>query len=187
VLDLAPLDGSDPAENLATVEAEIAGHGTGLERLPRILALSKADLVTPEVASAAAEEWRARLGEEVLDVIVTSAATAQGVDALKAALMQHVPVEALAPPSEALAEHRLYRPGADEGFSVERAPDGSFRVSGPRVERLLARHDIENDEALRYIEERLRAIGVIRALEAAGFEPGDDVEIAGTVFELDPA
>jgi GTP-binding protein len=57
---------------------------------------------------------------------------------------------------------------------------------GPRVERLLARHDIDNDEALSYIEERLRAIGVIRALEAAGFEPGDDVEIAGTIFELDP-
>ena len=28
--------------------------------------------------------------------------------------------------------------------------------------------------------------GVIKALQAAGFEPGDDVEIAGTVFELDP-
>jgi hypothetical protein len=27
---------------------------------------------------------------------------------------------------------------------------------------------------------------VIRRLEAAGFKPGDDVEIAGTVFELDP-
>jgi GTP-binding protein len=96
-------------------------------------------------------------------------------------------VEAPAAPEEALAEHRLYRPGADEGFSVDRGPDGTYRVSGPRVERLLARHDIENDEALAYIEERLRSIGVIRALEAAGFEAGDDVEIAGTVFELDPA
>jgi GTP-binding protein len=28
-------------------------------------------------------------------------------------------------------------------------------------------------------------MGVIRALEAAGFQPGDDVEIAGIVFELD--
>jgi GTP-binding protein len=187
VLDLAPLDGSDPIANYATVEAEIAGHGAGLERLPRILALSKADLVPPDVAAAALDEWRARVGEDVLDVIVTSAATGQGMDELKAALMRQVPVEPPAPPSEALAEHRLYRPGADEGFSVERTAEGGFRVSGPRVERLLARHDIENDEALRYIEERLRAIGVIRALERAGFEPGDDVEIAGTVFELDPA
>ncbi len=29
-------------------------------------------------------------------------------------------------------------------------------------------------------------MGVIRALEAAGFSSGDDVEIAGVVFELDP-
>ena len=36
------------------------------------------------------------------------------------------------------------------------------------------------------MEERLRAVGAIKALQAAGFEPGDDVEIAGIVFELDP-
>jgi GTP-binding protein len=186
VLDLAPLDGSDPAENLATIEAEIAQYGTGLEMLPRILALSKADLVPPEVAEAAARDWRERLGDEALDVIVTSAATGQGVDELKASLMQNVPAEPPAPPREALAEHRIYRPGADDGFSVERGSDGVFRVTGPRVERLLARHDIDNDEALAYIEDRLRAIGVIRELQAAGFEAGDDVEIAGTVFELHP-
>jgi GTP-binding protein len=54
------------------------------------------------------------------------------------------------------------------------------------VERLVARHDVENEEALRYLEERLRKIGVIRALASAGFQPGDDVEIGGVVFELDP-
>ena len=59
-------------------------------------------------------------------------------------------------------------------------------MEGTGVERLISRHDIENDESLRYVEERLRTLGVIRALEAAGFVPGDDVEIAGTVFELDP-
>jgi GTP-binding protein len=61
-----------------------------------------------------------------------------------------------------------------------------FRVEGEGVERLVARHDTDNEEALRYLEERLRAIGVIKALESAGFSAGDDVEIAGIVFELDP-
>jgi GTP-binding protein len=186
VLDLAPLDGSSPIENFKTIEGEIEQYGAGLERLPRILALSKADLVTPELAQAARGEWRERLGDDVIEVIVTSSATGQGVAALKAAIVENLPLEAPAPPRQALAEHRVYRPGADEGFSVERGDDGVFRVVGPRVERLLARHDIDNDEALSYIEERLRAIGVIKALQAAGFEPGDDVEIAGTVFELDP-
>ena len=52
-------------------------------------------------------------------------------------------------------------------------------MEGGRIDRLIARHDIDNAEALRYVEERLRALGVIKGLEAAGFEPGDDVEIAG--------
>ncbi|HEX8648406.1 MAG TPA: GTPase ObgE [Thermoleophilaceae bacterium] len=190
VLDLAPLDGSDPVESHATVEAELAAHGAGLERLPRILCLSKADLVTEERAAAAAAEWCERLGERAREVVVTSAATGRGLDELRRAILDGVPAErapeapAAEPELEGLAEHRTYRPGDD--FSVERTSDGGFRVAGERVERLLARHDPDNDEAMRYVEGRLRGMGVIAALESAGFKPGDDVEIGGIVFELDP-
>ena len=59
-------------------------------------------------------------------------------------------------------------------------------MSGESLDRLIARHDLENEEALAHIEHRLRRMGVIAALEAEGFEPGDDVEIGGVVFELDP-
>ncbi|HEX8856925.1 MAG TPA: GTPase ObgE [Thermoleophilaceae bacterium] len=188
VLDLAPLDGSDPVENFETVEAELETYGAGLAELPRILALSKADLVPAEEAERSAADWRERLGERVIDVIVTSAATGQGVDELAASLLRNVPehAPAAAEAEVELAEHRVYRPADDEGFRVERTPEGTFRVAGPRVDRLIARHDLENEDAMRYVEERLRAIGVIRALEAAGFEPGDDVELGGVVFELDP-
>jgi GTPase len=188
VLDLAPLDGSDPVANFETVEEEIAAHGAGLERLPRVLALSKADLVPPERAEVAVREWRGRVDE----VVVTSSATGQGLDELAAVIAAKVPLEPAPAPAadqpapDALAEHRVYRPAEAEEISISRGPDGAFRVSGARVERLLQRHDIDNPESLAYIEERLRALGVIRRLEAAGFEPGDDVEIAGTVFELDP-
>ena len=54
VLDLAPLDGSDPAANHAVIERELAEHDPRLAALPRILALSKADLVAPELADEAA-------------------------------------------------------------------------------------------------------------------------------------
>ena len=50
VLDLAPLDGSDPVENHRVIERELAGHDPRLAALPRVLALSKADLVAPEAA-----------------------------------------------------------------------------------------------------------------------------------------
>jgi GTP-binding protein len=199
VLDLAPLDGSDPVENHATIEAELAAHDPRLAALPRILALSKADLVPPEEAEAAAEMWREKFAapprEEwelpaptaEVPVLITSSATGLGTDELAKELFRRVPVappapaEAL-PGEQALAEHQVFRP-AGNGFSVEH--DGElFVVSGPRVERLLARHDLENEEALAHVEKTLHKMGVVRELEALGFEPGDDVEIAGIVFEL---
>ena len=122
-----------------------------------------------------------------LPVLVTSAATGAGVGELRDAIFEHVPEPEPEPAGgEQPATHRVYRPGAGDSFSVERLGPGAFRVDGGRIDRLIARHDIGNAEAMRYVEERLRSLGVIRALEAAGFEPGDDVEIAGVVFELDP-
>jgi GTP-binding protein len=187
VLDLAPLDGSDPRRNHATVEAELAGYGHGLAGLPRIVCLSKSDLVPPDQAERAAHEWRA-LVPAARAVVVTSAATGRGLDELAAQLFRHVPQEPPIAPADAdeVAEHRVYRPADDAGYRVERGSGGVLRVVGPAIERLLARHDVENEEALRYVESRLRKMGVIRALEQAGFRPGDDVELAGTVFELDP-
>src|SRR3954447_16048498 len=70
VLALAPLDGSAPASSFATVEAELEGHDARLAVLPRVLALSKADLVAPEVAQAARDSWAAHLGD--VPVVVTS-------------------------------------------------------------------------------------------------------------------
>ena len=69
---------------------------------------------------------------------------------------------------------------------MERLGDHSFRVSGRGVERLVARYDLENEDALAYLERRLRGIGVIGALEEEGFAPGDELEIAGVAFDLDP-
>src|SRR3954454_128510 len=185
VLELAPIDGSDPAENWATIERELAAHDERLAALPRVLALSKADLV-PAGAAGARSEWARRLGEDV-PVIVTSSATGEGLDALAGTLVGLVP-EAPAVVDEPgdLAEHMTFRPAADRGFEVSRLSDGSFRVAGRGMDALIGRYDLENDEALAHVEHTLERIGVVRALEDAGFEPGDDVEIGGVVFELHP-
>src|SRR3954453_20909164 len=185
VLELAPIDGSDPAENWATIERELAAHDERRAALPRVLALSKADLV-PAEAAAARSEWAGRLGEDV-PVIVTSSATGEGLDALAGTLVGLVP-EAPAVVDEPgdLAEHMTFRPAADRGFEVSRLGDGTFRVAGRGMDALVGRYDLENDEALAHVEHTLERIGVVRALEEAGFEPGDDVEIGGVVFELHP-
>jgi GTP-binding protein len=187
VLDLAPLDGTDPAANHRVIEREIAQHDPRLAELPRVLALSKADLVPEETAAAAAVEWERRLG---LPVVVTSAATRAGLEELQRELLRRVPVaepEAEGAGEDEVAEFQVFRPASRRAFEVTRTAHGTLRVVGDAVDRLIARHDLENDEALAHVEHRLRRMGVIAALEAKGFVPGDDVELGGVVFELDPS
>jgi GTP-binding protein len=206
---MAPeISGGEQADALAnhqTIERELAAHDERLALLPRVLALSKADLVTPERASELIAQWQARLGPEV-PVIATSSATSEGVAALASELLRRVATgevpaaggppgppapgraAATAPASEEqLAEHMVFRPTGGSGFRVQRLGPRSFAVRGRGIELLLARHDVDNEEAMAYLEGRLRRIGVIRALEEEGFQPGDEIEIAGITFELDPS
>jgi GTP-binding protein len=200
VLDLAPEltagEEADIVSNHATIERELAAHDERLARLPRVLALSKADLVPRHRVLDAIARWSERLGTHV-PVIATSSATGAGVRELSLELLRRTPElppagPTLFPPAGVpagepeLAEHMVFRPGASSGFAVSRVAAGSFVVTGRGVERLLARYDVDNEDAMAYLEGRLRKIGVLRALEAEGFQAGDELEIAGVAFELDP-
>jgi len=213
VLDLRPLDGSDPDANHAVIERELELHDPRLAALPRILVLSKADLVSEDQAQEARARWQARFDADLVPreawepedpsaatpVLVTSSATGLGLDELTRALFRRVPVQAIddgharagalgsAPPTalDDLPAHQTYRPAVRKAWEVQAVSAGVWSVSGPDVERLLARHDLENEDALAHVEHRLGKMGVLRALQEAGFASGDDVEIDGVVFELD--
>jgi GTPase len=206
VLDVAPElsgeHGADAPANFETIERELAAHDSRLAQLPRVLALSKCDLVESSRAREAVAEWQARLGPST-PVLATSSATGAGLRELANELLRLVPSEAAPgrqqggigtdePDSGAadaagdLAEHIVFRPAAASGFTVERVGPSAFAVRGRGIERLLARYDTDNEDAMAYFEGRLRRIGVLKALQAAGFEAGDEIEIAGSLFELDP-
>jgi GTP-binding protein len=187
LIPVDPLDQSDPVDRYETVRAELRAHGGGLAELPEIPVLSKADLLPAEEI----EELRGRLARDLgADVLAISSATGAGRDELTRALFEAIPAETQAAPlagsePEFEAEHMVYAPAGDGGFEVVREGE-AFRVLGRGVEMLVGRHDLSNLEALAYLEQRLREIGVIAALERAGFTPGDEVRIGEEEFELDP-
>jgi GTP-binding protein len=192
LVELAPLEG-DPEASYEAVRSELASYGGGLDRLPELVLLTKRDLLPAEEVEAAVAEWRERLGDAVLDVLAVSSATGEGLDALRARVLATLdelpearPEATPGAPAEFEAEHRVYRPVGEGGYSVVREEDGGFRVTGRGVELLFERHDVGNEEALAYLEQRLNEIGVIAALRAAGFEPGDDVRVGEHEFELHP-
>jgi GTP-binding protein len=192
LVDLAPVEG-EPESNYAAVRLELSAYGAGLERLPELVVLSKCDLLPKEQVEEAVSEWRQRLDERVESVLAVSAATGEGLEELRKAVLTELPEDVPARPerqgvdaAEFEAEHRVYRPVGEGGYSVEREDDGGFRVLGRGVELLFERHDLRNEEALAYLEQRLKEIGVVAALRAAGFEPGDDVRVGEHEFELHP-
>jgi GTPase len=201
LVELAPLDG-DPQSNYEAVRKELLAYGAGLERLPEIVVLSKRDLLPAEQVEQAVAEWRRRLGRrnaadgydgDSTVVIAVSAATGEGLDQLRGAIFAAQPEQAPTRPerpaigaAEFEAEHRVYRPVGEGGYSIEREEDGGFRVLGRGVELLFERYDLANEEALAYLEQRLNEIGVVAALRSAGFEPGDDVRVGEHEFELYP-
>jgi GTPase len=192
LVEVAPLEG-DPVTNYETVRAELAAHGAGLERLPELVVLSKRDLLPAEQVEELVGEWSERLGERTSGVLAVSSATGEGLEELRsqilAALPEIAPATVTGPAEqddEFEAEHRVYRPVGEGGYWVEREGDGGFRVMGRGVELLFERHDTANEEALAYLEQRLKEMGVLAALDRAGFEPGDDVRIGELEFELHP-
>ncbi len=174
LVEVAPLDGADPQDNFALIERELAAHSPELAALPRIVCLSKIDL------DPSFDVWP--------DALAISSATGAGLPDLRRRLLEAVPPRETLPERESgVAEFAVFKPAAGRSFEVEKTGAGEFRVTGDAVERLFARFDLENEEAQALVERRLARMGVIAALERAGFEPGDDVEIGGTVFELDPS
>jgi GTPase len=192
LVDLAPVEG-DPEASYGAVRGELAAYGAGLEGLPELVVLSKRDLLPSERVGEVEVEWRQRLGDRVEGVLAVSAATGEGLEGLRRTILAALPDGAPARPerqevarAEFEAEHRVYRPVGEGGYSVEREEDGGFRVLGRGVELLFERHDLRNEESLAYLEQRLKEIGVVAALRAAGFEPGDDVRVGEHEFELHP-
>ncbi|TMK58873.1 MAG: GTPase ObgE [Actinobacteria bacterium] len=191
LVDVAPIEG-DPVANYETVRGELAAHGAGLEALPELVLLSKRDLLPAEDVEAAVGEWQQRVGARALGVLAVSAATGEGLDELRGRILAQL--SELQPPSPAPGadpgdgefevEHRVYRPAGEGGYWVEREADGGFRILGRGVEMLFERHDTKNEEALAYLEQRLKEMGVLAALDRAGFEPGDDVRVGEHEFEL---
>ncbi|MET0306262.1 MAG: GTPase ObgE [Solirubrobacterales bacterium] len=198
LVDVAPVEG-DPEANYEAVRGELTAYGGGLEELPEIVVLSKRDLLPAEQVEEAIGEWQRRLGDRVRVVLPVSAATGEGLEQLRQMVLAELPEETtVAPhgtgsstlpgagPAEFEAEHRVYRPVGEGGYQVEREDDGGYRVLGRGVELLFERHDLRNEEALAYLEQRLKEIGVVAALRAAGFESGDDVRVGEHEFELHP-
>ncbi|MDP8977515.1 MAG: GTPase ObgE, partial [Actinomycetota bacterium] len=182
VLDCASYEQRDPREDLRVVLAELEAYQPELVARPALVWLNKVD-AGRDTAAAVRPDLEAA-GWEVLE---GSAVTGAGLEVLRRRLSELVARARLAAPARRAPDRPVLRPVAAEAddFDVARV-DGGFRVTGARVERWVHMTDLDNEEAVGYLQDRLRRAGVERALQRAGARHGDAVEIAGRVFDFSP-
>lgn len=163
LLDLAQVEEISPAEQERVLLAELGGYEPQLLERPRITVGTKADVaVLP------------------FDGTRISAATHEGIDAFLGTLGSMIDEARRAEPEP--QPFVVMRP-VEEGFSVHRDDDGAWRVSGRSAERVVAMADLTNTEALAYVHDRFKRMGVERALARAGAREGDTVRIGAIELE----
>jgi GTP-binding protein len=79
--------------------------------------------------------------------------------------------------AELSQEVKLFTPAPlNNEFTIEREPEG-FRVRGRLVERAVIMTDMENPDAVAFLERTLTKMGVTTALRSAGIQGGDTVYV----------
>ena len=163
LVDLASTEERSPEEQEKILLSELERYRPDLLERPRLVVGSKSDVATVEFSG-----------------MKLSAVTRSGLDSFLGALSTIIES---ARSNDLIAEsYAVLRP-REEGFSVEREDDGAFRVSGRSAERVVAMADMTNLEAIAYVQERFRRMGVERALVRAGVRDGDTVRIGSIELE----
>ena len=121
--------------------------------------------------------------EKEIEIFKISAATGEGVKELIGAiskLLKELPKEETI---EAADERVVYTLKDDkEEFEIE-VIDGEYIVSGPAVERLMGRINIQDNESMHYFQKQLNQLGIEAKLKQKGIKEGDSVKILEWEFE----
>ncbi|HEY6571642.1 MAG TPA: GTPase ObgE [Candidatus Limnocylindrales bacterium] len=179
------VDGSsrDPRWDHDVIRDELGAHDPALLEKPMVVAFNKMDL---EAARDAWPTFRREALASGLQPLAISADTGEGLDELRAAVAALLPDAAglVEPPEPAgVVVHRLEAAG--NAFAVARE-DEAFRVSGKRIERLVAQTNFDNEESAERFQRELVRSGIDGALRKAGVRAGDAVRIGGSELEWDP-
>ena len=178
VLDMCPQSGAAPPQDFLVIQEELRLYKADFSTRPLLVAANKMDMPG---AQEQLQELHAGIGQDH-EIYPISALNGAGLTELLWGIARMLK-EAPMPKIEAKEEIRHTVVRAEQPFTIKRAADGLWQVSGTRVEKPVAMTDLDNDEALLRLQRVFISMGLEEALRAAGARPGDTVEIAGRQFE----
>ena len=169
LLDLAPTAMDTPQRQLDVLLGELSAYRPDLLDRPRLVVGSRTDVAELSALEALPDDASS----------CVSAMTGEGLESLVHAMAGLV-VEAREAPTER-PSMVVHRPPTED-VAVERGEDGTWEVLDRGVARVANLNDLTNPDALDYLQDRLKRMGVNRALSRAGVRDGEPVRIGRLEF-----
>ena len=179
IFDISGSERPDPLEDIKKINEELSKYSPDLATRPQILVGNKIDLGYDE---AKYEEIKAYAEARNWQLFLIAGEIDEGVSDL---------LKATAAMLDKLPPIRVYEPEyvapepVREDYSVDITRNGdTFFVKGEWLIKLIERTDFDSYESLQYFQKFLREKGVIQALEDAGIDEGNTVNIYDVEFDF---
>lgn len=178
LLDLTSIDPKEPLAGYTVIRKELTEYDLRLSLKPELLVVNKVDVPGHEEALEALRQVCKQAARPLVEI---SAECELGLEEFKEAVF--LELEA-APRPDPVEVHPLPDRRSLE-FSVHREDD-VFVVQGQKVELQVAMTDLNEEEALAFLQRRLEGWGLQEGLFRAGAKPGDVVRIGQMEFDFTP-
>ncbi|EAD2762507.1 GTPase ObgE [Listeria monocytogenes] len=185
VIDMSGSEGRVPYEDYVAINNELEQYNLRLMERPQIIVANKMDMPDAEENL---NEFKTKIAEDI-PVFPISAVTKTGLRELLLAIADKLETTPEFPLNEILEQEDedtvLYKYVAEEpDFEISREPDGTFVLSGAKIERLFTMTNFERDASISRFARQLRAMGVDEALRKRGAKDGDIVRLLDYEFEF---
>jgi len=180
VVDVAGTEGRDPIADIYAIQKEIELFNPNiLKEKPQVIAANKIDVGGCEENIAA---LKAEFEPKGIKVIPISAAGNENLqDLLKevAELLEQIPTDIVI--FEPEFEEISLMP--NEPFTITQPNEGYFVIEGEGIRRMMGYTALDTEQGFAFFQKYLREKDIIKALEEAGVQEGDTVNIYDLEFE----
>lgn len=177
VIDVFGFDNHDAWTNYRSINNELKLYNPGLAKKPQVIVLNKIDLTD---ADEKIKAFKRHLKKKKIFSI--SGVTGQGIKELMDAVYQELQT---APETETISAVTMSVDSIGERKLSVNREENVFVVSGKQIEKLVAMTRLEEDEAVRRMQNIFKKMRVDEQLRKEGIKPGDTVRIGKFEFKYE--
>ncbi len=178
-IDVSGQEGRNPVEDFYVIQEELKKYNEKLSKREQIIVANKIDIMQDEELYRSLEKVAQK---ENMKIFKISAASRQGIDEL----MKFVAEELKKLPKEELidVEEKVVYTLKDDDKKFDLEVKGhEYTVTGPAIEKIMRKVNIQDRESMHYLQKSLYMLGVDEKLRNLGIKEGDTVKILDWEFE----